>query len=76
MVFPYKRMNVPLRKKKFFEKYKDSLYVMVNKNSTCMGVVHSEDILNSYVKEVSNKYNKSGEYFYSVSLEDIEFYVV
>ena len=75
LTFPYKRMNVPIRKKKFFEKYKDSLYVMVNKDSTCMGVVHSEDILNSYIREVSNKYNKKGEYFYSVSLKDIEFLV-
>ena len=74
--FPYKRMNVPIRKKKFFIKYPNSLYVMVNENSTCMGVVHSEDILNSYIREVSNKYNKRGEYFYSVSLGDIEFYVL
>ena len=76
IVFPYKRMNVPIRKKKFFKKYKDSLYVMVNENSTCMGVVQSEDILNSYIREVSNKYNKRGEYFYSVSLKYIEFYVL
>ena len=76
IVFPYKRMHVPIRKKKFFEKYKDSLYVMVNKDSTCMGVIQSEDILNSYIREVSNKYNKRGEYFYSVKLEHIEFCVL
>ena len=76
IVFPYNRMNVPIRKKKFFEKYKDSLYVMVNKESTCMAVIKSDDILNSYIREVSNKYNTSGEYFYSVDLDNIEFYVL
>ena len=75
-IFPYKRMNVPIRKKKFFIKYTDSLYVMVNKGGTCMAIIKSDDILNSPIREVSNKYNKSGEYFYSVSLNNIEFYVI
>jgi hypothetical protein len=76
LTFPYKRMNVPIRKKKFFEKYPNSLYVMVNKPATSIAVIEGKDILDSPVREVSNKYNKSGEYFFSVNLSNIEFIVL
>jgi len=71
--FPYGMFNVPSRKRKFFEKYPNSLYVMVNYNKTMMAIVSGDSILQQPLVEISNRFNKSGEYFYRMTLDTVRF---
>lgn len=71
--FPFPILNVPSRKEKFFIKYDRSIYCLVNKDKTMMGIVKGEDILNSPLKETPNRFNKSGEYFFKVDLDKVIF---
>ena len=70
----FKTLHVPERKRKFFNKYPMSLYVMVNKQASSIAVVRGDHILDSPMKEVPNKYNKSGEYFFNIDLNNVKFY--
>jgi len=70
----FKSLHVPERKRKFFIKYPVSLYVMVNKEATSIAVVRGDHILDSPLKEVSNKYNRSGEHFFNINLNNVKFY--
>ena len=70
----FKTLHIPGRKKKFFNKYPMSLYVMVNKQASSIAVVRGDHILDSPMKEVPNKYNKSGEYFFDIDLNNVKFY--
>jgi len=71
--FPYGMFNVPSRKRKFFEKYPNSLYVMVNYNRTMIAIVEGDVILQQPLVEFSNRFNKSGEYFYRMTLDKVRF---
>ncbi|MBC8428256.1 hypothetical protein H8D04_00090 [bacterium] len=71
--FPYGMFNVPSRKRKFFEKYPNSLYVMVNYNKTMMAIVSGDSILQQPLVEISNRFNKSGQYFYRMTLDTVRF---
>ena len=51
-----------------------SLYVIVNKQASSIAVVRGDHILDSPMKEVPNKYNKSGEYFFDIDLNNVKFY--
>ena len=71
--FPYGMFNVPSRKEKFFVKYPNSLYVMVNYNRTMIAIVEGDVILQQPLVEFPNRFNTSGEYFYRMILDNVRF---
>jgi hypothetical protein len=60
-------LNVPSRKKKFFENGK-TLYIAVSPSKEML-IATGTDIINSPLKENPNKYIKSGEYFYNLPIK-------
>lgn len=70
--FPYSTVQFPERKKKFMKKT-GVIFSMINEPSTRMLIVKAKDILNSPLCEVPNKYITSGENFFQVALEKVNF---
>ena len=69
--FPFKDVNVPSRKAKFFNA--GASYVIVSSDFTRIGVINNKAILKfigtETLKESSNRYVASGELFYKVPKE-------
>ena len=68
--FPYEDLNVPQRKRKLLENTgQPTFFFSVNKDATALFHCGAEAVLASELKESSNKYVRSGEYFYKVPLD-------
>ena len=65
--FPFDTVNIPERKRKFFDG--NCLYVSVNKNCNRCLIIEDKIILKSPVVENPNKYVASNEYFFKVPIE-------
>jgi len=69
--FPYSSVNIPFRKKKFFVEPSEVWFCMVRADGNALIAIDSMDILwNSEIVEIKNKYNKKGEAFYKVPIEN------
>lgn len=67
--FPYPDINLPERKLKYFTS-NNICYAIISKNYTHIGIIYGKT-LKKYLtdvnlKECSNKFIKSGEYFYKI----------
>lgn len=67
--FPYTHVRLPERKGKFCILDKPTLFVMINKTRTRAMIYSSDKVLRAELKEVSNAYIRSGEYFYCIPKE-------
>tara|TARA_R100000742_G_C4223266_1_gene46499 strand:- start:161 stop:607 length:447 start_codon:yes stop_codon:yes gene_type:complete len=63
--FPFSTVNIPSRKKKFFDG--NCLYFSINKNLTRCMMIDDKDILESPLEENPNRFVSSNEMFYKVS---------
>ena len=73
--FPYKSVNIPFRKKKFFTEPTEVWFCMVRADGNALIAIDSTDLLwNAEIVEVKNKYNKRGEPFYRVPIENFTTY--
>lgn len=66
--FPYDELNIPPRKKKFFDFDKPTLFCVVNKDRTHALFVKADIVKNCPRKEVPNNRLESGEFFYRVPI--------
>jgi len=71
--FPFSTVNIPERKRKFFDGR--CTYYSVNKNCTRCLVIADKDILNSPLVKNPNKYVSSDEMFFQVPKEKCIDYV-
>jgi len=73
--FPYDSVQFPERKKKYVLTNQDCIvtFFMVNKECSRALIVDGNDLINSPLEEVSNKYIRKGEYFFKVDLKKVEF---
>ncbi len=75
--FPYKEVNVPERKAKFFETG-NAHYVILSKDYTRLGFISAKKIQAfikpDCLKESSNRFMKEAEYFYKVPQTEFEFF--
>ena len=69
--FIYGDLQIPFRKSKFITADKPVIFMVMNLERTHAFLVKGEDVMNSKVDEVSNKYARQGEYFYKVSLDKL-----
>ena len=69
--FPYPDVNVPYRKKKFFESNCKQVYILLNNYLTSFLVIKSDVILKSKVESRSNWYSPDGEKFFVVPYNKI-----
>lgn len=65
--FPFDTVNIPERKRKFFDG--NCLYISINKNCNRCLVIEDKTILDSPVVENPNRYVSSNEYFFQVPVE-------
>jgi hypothetical protein len=69
--FPYDSVQLPERKKKFFDK--PTLFFIWNEDCTRAATFWSAQVQQLTPVEVSNRYIRKGEYFYQVPLEIVRF---
>ena len=67
--FPFGTVQLPYRKRKFLYYDKKIVFFVLSKTCNRAIIIYSKNLKEEYVKEVSNKYVKSGEYFYQIPLE-------
>jgi hypothetical protein len=72
--FPFDTVNIPERKRKFFNGL--CTYVSINKNLNRCLLIKDEDILKSPLVENSNKYVASGERFFKVPISKCKSIIV
>jgi hypothetical protein len=71
--FQYDTLQIPERKGKYLEMYGDKiLYMIFSKDLTQALIADSVSFKSAKLKEVSNKYMYSGEYFFQVPVKDCE----
>lgn len=71
--FQYDTLQIPERKGKYLEMYGDQiLYMIFSKDLTQALIADSVSFKRAKLKEVSNKYMYSGEYFFQVPVKDCE----
>jgi len=71
--FPYQSVNFPERKLKYTELDKPTLYIMFNSDQTSYLCVTSDDLANSPINIVPNKYVRFGERFIQVDKAKVLF---
>jgi hypothetical protein len=71
--FPFNDIQVLYKKKKHFTLDKPSMLMMFNYERTHALILHDKDILQCDVKEIPNKFNREGEYFFIVPVEKATF---
>lgn len=71
--FPYDNVQFPQRKKRLVVEELPTLFVMFNEKLSKYLVVSGNEIVGSPLVEVANKYAYSGEYFYQVPVDKVEF---
>lgn len=64
--FPFATLQIPLRKMKFTDLDKRSWFMVMNSDRTRAIVVKHEDLLDSRIVEVKNKYMDKDEQFFQV----------
>lgn len=69
--FPYDSVQLPERKKKFFDK--PTLFFIWNEDCSRAATFWSSDVQTLTPVEVSNRYIRKGEYFYQVPLDMVRF---
>ena len=69
--FNYPTLRIPFRKKKF-TKGRVTFFVL-NSGRTHTAVVSRQRLLKSPVVQVKNKIVPTGDYFYEIALEEVEF---
>jgi len=69
--FPYDSVQLPERKKKFFDK--PTLFFIWNEDCTRAAMFWSYNIEDLEPVEVSNRYIRKGEYFYQIPLDRVSF---
>lgn len=71
--FPYQTVQFPERKKKFCSLEKPTYFIMFNSDLSQYLVVKSDDMLDSPLGIVPNKYVRYGEQFYQIPLAKVAF---
>lgn len=71
--FPFDTLQIPLRKMKFANLDKRSWFMVINKHRTRAIVVKHEDLLDSRISNVPNKYMEYGEKFIQVPKSKFRF---
>lgn len=71
--FPYDNVQFPERKEKFLNLDKPTLFLMFNKTYNNYLCVWDKDIKSSSKTEVKNRFVPSGELFFQVPLEKVQF---
>jgi len=66
--FPFPTLQIPERKKKFAKLDKPVVFMVMSSNRKKALVAKDNDVLNSPLKTVSNKYVKKGEKFFQVDV--------
>lgn len=66
--FPFPTLQIPERKKKFATLDKPVVFMVMSSNRKKALVAKDNDVLNSPLKTVSNKYVKKGEKFFQVDV--------
>lgn len=69
--FPYESVQIPERKNKYFKLDKPTVFVMFNEDQSAYLAIKGEDLKNSPLKEVPNKYVWKGELFFQVPLDKV-----
>jgi len=67
--FPWATINLPVRKSKYCHYPEPTLFVIFRADGEAYKCFWSWHVLASEIKEVSNKYNKSGELFFDVEMK-------
>lgn len=71
--FPYDNVQFPQRKTRLVIEETPTLFVMFNEKLSEYLVVLGKDLIESPLVEVANKYAYSGEYFYQVPVNKVQF---
>ena len=71
--FPFDTLQIPLRKMKFTALDKRSWFMVMNSDRTRAIVIKHEDLLDSRITEVKNKYMNEGEKFFQVPKSKFKF---
>lgn len=71
--FPYDNVQFPQRKKRLVVDELPTLFIMYNSKLSEYLVVFDKDLIESPQVEVANKYAYSGEYFFQVPLNKVQF---
>ncbi len=72
--FPFDTVNIPERKKKFFNGL--CTYFSINKNCTRCLMIEDKDILTSPLVENPNKYVSSNEMFFQIPVEKFKDFIL
>ena len=72
--FPFSTVNIPERKRKFFNGI--CTYFSINKNCTRCLMIEDKDILNSPLVKNPNKYISSDEMFFQIPKEKCKDYIL
>ena len=71
--FQYDTLQIPERKGKYLELYGDKIrYMIFSKDLTQALIADIVSFKKAKIKEISNKYVRSGEYFFQVPVKDCE----
>lgn len=71
--FPYESVQIPERKSKYFKLDKPTIFVVINADQSSYLVIKGEDLQNSPLKEVPNRYVWKGEQFFQVPMSKVSF---
>jgi hypothetical protein len=71
--FPFDTLQLPLRKMKFANLDKRSWFMVMNRTRTRAIAINHQDLLDSRIVEVQNKYIKQGEKFFQVPKSKFRF---
>jgi hypothetical protein len=71
--FPFDTIRIPYRKLKYLQLDKPTIFVSFNKDLTAYAAMRDNDILESPVKVVPNRYVKAGEKFFVIDLKNVQF---
>lgn len=71
--FPFDTLQIPLRKMKFTNLDKRSYFMVMNSDRTRAIVIKAEDLLDSRIVNVPNKYLEQGEQFFQVPKSKFRF---
>ena len=75
--FPYESVQFPERKGKYvFKNDEPVTFLMLNEDCSRMLLVDGNDVVDSPLVEVSNRFIRAGEYFYQVPCSKVKFFDV
>lgn len=72
--FPFSTIQFPKRKVKFISLKVPTFFCMINSEGTKALVITGNDLIESPLKMVSNKYIQEGEYFFQVDKKRARFF--